>query len=289
VRSFAYARPYTLQEALTLLADQGARAGILAGGTDLLVRLRAGRQIPDVVVDLKRVAELRSDVSEVDGMLRIGARTVLTDVIEDARVLRSFPALVEAASVVGSIQIRNRATLTGNICNASPAADTAPALLVYEAIVNLVGTGGERKVPIAEFVLGPGRTALQCGEIVHSIDLPVPDERDGSAFGRITRRFGVDLATINVCCRVRSSGETCFAFGAAAPRPFLARDRTGMLAQPTLDPDTRDAILCDLISDAAPISDIRASQEYRKAMLLVASRRAWQTALERLHGTGALP
>jgi CO/xanthine dehydrogenase FAD-binding subunit len=135
LRSFAYARPSSLQEVLTLLAEHGPRAGLLAGGTDLLVRLRSGRGLPDIVIDLKHVDGLRSDVIETGGCLRVGARAVMTDLIADDRVQRFFPALVEAASVVGSIQIRNRATLAGNICNASPAADTAPPLLTYEAVL----------------------------------------------------------------------------------------------------------------------------------------------------------
>jgi carbon-monoxide dehydrogenase medium subunit len=283
VRSFAYARPENLTDVLSLLAEHGPRASLLAGGTDLVVRLRSGRQLPELVIDLKRVKGLSAEVVETGGVLRVGARTVMTDLIGDARIRRYFPALVEAASVVGSIQIRNRATLAGNICNASPAADTAPALLVYEAVVNVVGLEGERSVPLEQFFAGPGRTVLRRGEIVRSIDLPVPAERVGAAFGRVTRRYGVDLASINLCCAVRKSGITSFAFGAVGPRPFVSRDASGVLADRSLPGGERDAALRRMIEGASPISDIRASREYRWAMLLVTSRRALQSALDRLY------
>jgi len=180
------------------------------------------------------------------------------------------------------VQIRNRATLAGNICNASPAADTAPALLVYGALVNLAGANGRRQVPVSEFFTGPGRTVMQQGELVESIDLPVPSRPAGAAFGRITRRFGVDLATINLCCRVDASGETRFAYGAVGPRPFLVAETTGILANANAAADAKTAALRSLIAKASPISDVRGGKEYRLAMLDVMSRRALETAMKRL-------
>jgi xanthine dehydrogenase iron-sulfur cluster and FAD-binding subunit A len=271
-----------MEELLSLLEKHGPAAKLLAGGTDLLVRLRWGHAAPEIVIDLKRVPELRADIAEIAGGLRVGARTVMTDLIGDARVRRHFPALVEAAGVVGSVQIRNRATLAGNICNASPAADTAPALLVYDAVANVRGLGGKRRVPLGEFFTGPGRTVLERGEVIESIDLPVPEGPRGAAFGRVTRRRGVDLATINLCCLVKPSGETRFAYGAVGPRPFLVEDTSGMLADPTTGAAQRDARLRELIAHASPISDLRGGRDYRMAMLLVMSRRTLAVALERL-------
>jgi carbon-monoxide dehydrogenase medium subunit len=271
-----------MDELLMLLHEHGPAAKILAGGTDLMVRMRAGRILPQVVVDLKRVAALRADIVETGSCLRVGARTVMTDVIQDPRVLRHFPALAEAAGVVGSVQIRNRATLAGNICNASPAADTAPALLVYDAIANITGLNGARPVPLREFFTGPGRTVLQRAEIIESIDLPLPAGPQGSAFGRVTRRRGVDLATINLCCLVKPSGETRFAYGAVAPRPFLVQDDSGVLADLNRSPAERDSRLKELIAHASPISDLRGAKDYRSAMLLVMSRRALAAAIGRL-------
>jgi len=260
----------------------GANVRILAGGTDVLVRLRMGHMRPDVVVDVKDVAELTSEIVEADGALRVGAGVVMTDLIEDARIRRHYPALVEAAAVVGSVQIRNRATLAGNICNASPAADTAPALLVYGAVVNVIGEPGRRRVPLAEFFTGPGKTVLRAGEVVESIDLPVPAEPAGAAFGRITRRYGVDLATINLCCRVDANGETRFAYGAVGPRPFMVTDTRKILASGKASEEAKSLALRELIGAAAPISDIRGGREYRLAMLDVVSRRALDTAKSRI-------
>lgn len=268
---FAYLRPGTLEELFTLIRAQGSGARLLAGGTDLLVRLRARRESPAVVIDLKRIGELRADISGIEGGIRIGARTVMTDVIEDARVRAHFPALADAARTVGSVQIRNRATLAGNLCNASPAADTAPPLLAYGAHLNLLSADGERRLPADEFFEGPGRTALSPGELVASIDLAAPVERTGSAFERLTRRRGVDLAIASVCCVVRESGEVRFAFGAVGPRPFAVSSRRG-------------ALLEEVLGHAQPISDLRAHADYRAAMLPVLARRALNAAESRMHG-----
>ena len=285
MRSFRYARPGSLPEAVALLDQYGSEAKILAGGTDLLVRIRMGHTLPEMVIDLKRVPALAAGIAEIDSRLRFSALTTMTDILGDIRVKRHFPALVEAARVVGSVQIRNRATLAGNICNASPAADTAPALLVYGAIVNMTGTAGRRSAPLSEFFIGPGKTALNRGEIVESIDLPLPRQRSGAAFGRVTRRWGVDLATINLCCTVEASGKARFAYGAAAPRPVLVEDLSGVLVDRGADSDEKDAVLRRLISHTSPRTDVRGSREYRQAMLLVMSRRALRSAISRLYHT----
>lgn len=282
MHAFAYARPQSVAEALALLEEYGPEARLLAGGTDLLVGLRKGKIRPRMVIDLKRVAELRPEINETGSLLRIGATAVLADLIEDERVQRHFPALVEAAATVGSIQIRNRATLAGNICNASPAADTAPPLLAYGAEVNLMSVGGSRRVPLNDFFTGPGQTVLQRGELVASIDLPLPQQPLGSAFARLTRRRGVDLATISLCCSVDASGITRFAYGAVGPRPFLVADESGVLADPGASDEEKDQVLGRLVAQTSPISDVRASREYRQAMLPVLSRRALRLAFDRL-------
>ena len=282
MRPFTYVRPRALSEVLEMAASRGPAARILAGGTDVLVRLRMGHMRPDLVIDIKSAAELSDEIVEMDGIFRIGARVVMTDLMRDARIRAHYSALVEAASVVGSVQIRNRATLAGNICNASPAADTAPALLVYGASVNIAGAGGTRRVPLTDFFTGPGRTILALGEIVQSIDLPRPAAPAGAAFGRVTRRFGVDLATINLVCRVDASGETRFAYGAVGPKPFLVTDTRGVLANPASSADDQRAALRELISAASPITDVRGGRDYRLAMLDVMSRRALASATDRL-------
>jgi CO/xanthine dehydrogenase FAD-binding subunit len=282
VRPFAYVRPTALAEAFDVLAAHGADARVMAGGTDVMIRLRAGHMRPAVLLDIKDIRELSDRIVETDGVLRFGALVTMTDVLADERVQRHFGALAEAALVVGSIQIRNRATLVGNSCNASPAGDTPPALLVYGATVNLVGAAGRRTVQLSEFFTGPGKTVKLPSELVESIDVPLPSGRAGAAFGRITRRYGVDLATINLCCRVDTTGETRFAYGAVAPKPILVIDTSGVLADPKASADAKSAVLRQLIGHASPITDIRGGRNYRLGMLDVMSRRTLALALERL-------
>src|SRR5712671_4512683 len=200
MRAFAYERPESIADAVGLLAEHGPDARLLAGGTDLIIRLRDGTIRPRVVVDVKRIAELDGGIRETEAGLTIGARATMTAIGADERIRRDFTALAEGAAVVGSVQIRNRATLAGNICNASPAADTVPALLVFGATVVVTGPGGERRIPIDEVFVRSGVTTLLPGEIVTGIELPRPPERWGSVSLRRTRRRGHDLASVTVAC-----------------------------------------------------------------------------------------
>lgn len=282
MKGFRYARPTNLADALALLEEHGPRARVLSGGTDLFVGLRKGKLDAEVVIDLKAIAEIPDGVVETDRGLEIGATAVMTDVIEDERIRSRFPALVEAAVTVGSIQIRNRATFAGNVCNASPAADTVLPLLVYGAEVELASADGNRRVPLDDFLQGPGRTDLRAGELVVSIALPTPRSARGSAFARMTRRRGVDLATVNVCCSVAEEGTTRFALGAVGPRALLVQDESGRLADPTLPPEEQEALLEPLLRRATPITDVRGSKDYREGMLRVLARRTLATARARL-------
>lgn len=279
--AFGYARPRTLSQVFDLLDEHGPGARVLAGGTDFAVGLRAGVVKPRIVVDLKHVPEIAPAITVLDGRLSIAALTVLADIARDVRVGQHFPALVEAVGTVGSIQIRNRATLTGNICNASPAADTAPALLVYDADIVLLSARGPRRLPLPEFLLGPRRTALRPGELATAIELPLPRHPVGAAFSRLTRRRGVDLATVSVCCRVDGDGTTRFGYGAVGPKPFVVSDPSGVLADPAAGGPARRQILDALTSHADPIGDVRAGREYRLAMIDVLSRRTLRAAIAR--------
>jgi CO/xanthine dehydrogenase FAD-binding subunit len=280
---FAYARPATVAEAVALLDRHGPDARVLAGGTDLVIRLRDGTVQPSLVVDVKRIPELRPRIDLVDGVLTISAGTVMTDVAEDERVRRHFPALVEAAEVVGSVQIRNRATLAGNVCNASPAADTAPPLLVYGAVVVAAGPGGIRRLPLDELFVKSGQTTLARGELVTAIELPVPTRRMGATHVRRTRRRGHDLASVTLCCAVDDAGTTRIAYGSVGPRPVLVVDESGLLADPAAADDAKAAILERLFAAASPSPrSMRASPEYRLAMLRVLGLRAVKTAIARL-------
>jgi carbon-monoxide dehydrogenase medium subunit len=207
----------------------------------------------------------------------------MTDVAADPLVRRHFPALADAAAVVGSVQIRNRATLGGNVCNASPAADTAPPLLVYDATVVAEGPQGLRRIPLDELFVRSGVTTLARGELVTAIELPLPAQRMGAAHERRTRRRGHDLASVTLCCGVAEDGVTRLSYGSVGPRPVLRVDPTGTLADPAAPAEAKAAIFEELFAGASPSPrSMRASPDYRLAMLRVLGRRALATALERL-------
>jgi carbon-monoxide dehydrogenase medium subunit len=283
MQPFAYARPDTLAEAVDLLVRHRAGARVLAGGTDLVIRLRDGSYAPSVVVDVKGVPELAPGIRPTpDGGLWIGATTTMTEIAADPVIRRDVAALAEAAAVVGSVQIRNRATLAGNLCNASPAADTAPALLVHGAIVVTAGLQGSRRVPLDAFFVRSGVTTLEPGELVAAVELPRPSSRIASAHERRTRRRGHDLASVTAACGVDDQGVVRLGFGSVGPRPVVRVVEGGPLADPGTSDADRDALLATLLEGASPsATSMRAGPEYRLAMLRVHARRALARALDR--------
>jgi carbon-monoxide dehydrogenase medium subunit len=268
VRRFEYARPSTLAEAVGLLAREEERARVLAGGTDLLIGLRDRSLTPAVVVDVKRIPEMVSSITEADGWVRVSAGTTMTEILSSAVMQRWFPALADAARYVGSVQIRNRATLAGNQCNASPAADTATPLLVYGAVIVCSGVGGERRLPLDEFFVRSGVTTLAVGELVTAIELPLPSGARRSAFQRRTRRRGHDLASVTVSVALADDGVR-LAYGSLGPRPRLLVGPVGSEVE----------LLERAVSEATPSpTSMRAGPEYRLAMLRVLGRRAIEAA-----------
>lgn len=277
MRRFEYARPQTLAEAIALLEHEGEQARVLVGGTDLIIRLRDRTLTPAVVIDIKRIPEMAPQIAEIDGVVRVSAGTVMTDIHDSALMKRWFPALVDAARFVGSVQIRNRATLVGNICNASPAADTAPPQLVYGAVVVAFGPAGERRIPLDDFFVRSGVTTLGRAELVTAIEFPRPTETIGSAFQRRTRRRGHDLASVTVAVAL-SGSEARLAFGSLGPRPRLLVGLAGQEVE----------LLARAQSEATPSpSSMRAGPEYRVAMLGVLGRRAIDAARASLRGAAA--
>jgi carbon-monoxide dehydrogenase medium subunit len=272
-----YYRPTTRAQALAALAEGGPAARPLVGGTDLLVGLRHHTVEPDVLVDLKGITDLPEPVEVRDDGVRIGATYTLGELVAHPVVREWYPALVEAALTVGSVAIRNRASLIANSCNASPAADTAPPLLVHGASVTIASQDGDRTATLDEFFLGPRRTLCGPGELVVRLDLPRPATGSGSAFRRLTRRRGVDLATVSVAAVVGVDGGIVLGMGAVGPRPLLTR--TGPVD--LTDDAALDAALDGLLSPATPISDVRGSREYRLATLRVLARRAVLAAADR--------
>lgn len=290
MRRFAYERPSSLAQATRLLADAGDGARLLAGGTDLVVGLRDDSIRPSVVVDLKHVEELQgAPISEHGSVIRFTALATMSQIEHSPLVQAELPALAEAARVVGSVQIRNRATLAGNVCNGSPAADTMPPQLIYGATIVVTGQEGERRVPIDDFLLGARREGpdrrkvdLRPGELVSAIEMPPAQPAFGSAYTRLVRRRGTDLASITLAAAVARDDTTYLAYGSVGPRPFLVADASGVLADPAAEPATRAAVLAELLGRAAPSPrSIRAGPDYRLAMLPVLATRAIETALER--------
>jgi len=283
MQTFAYMRPSTLAEAVALLEAHAPRVRLLAGGTDLIIRLRDGSEKAGLVVDVKRIPELRDGIRKDGATVTIGATTTMAAIAANSLIRRHYRALAEAAGVVGSVQIRNRATIGGNICNASPAADTAPSLLVYGAVVVAAGPGGPRRIPIDELFVRSGVTTLAANELVVSIELPVPDAPIGAAHVRRTRRRGHDLASVTLCAGVDHAGGTRIAYGSVGPRPVLAIDDTGALADPGASEAAKAAVFERIFAGASPSPrSMRAGPEYRLAMLRVLGSRAVQTAIERL-------
>jgi carbon-monoxide dehydrogenase medium subunit len=282
MRAFAFEQPAGLDEAIGLLA-RAPDARVLAGGTDLIIGLRDGTVATSRVVDLKRVRELDARIDDARRGLVFGGRAAMTEIAGDPRVRERYTALAEGAAVVGSVQIRNRATLAGNICNASPAADTSPALLVFGAVVVVSGPEGQRRIPIDELFVRSRVTTLQPAEIVTAIELPAPPVAWGSTHVRRTRRRGHDLASVTIACAVLETGETRVAYGSVGPRPLLRVDATGVLADPDTNDDDRLEVLDAMFADAAPSpGSMRASPDYRQAMLRVLALRAIATARARL-------
>jgi carbon-monoxide dehydrogenase medium subunit len=280
---FIYHQPTEINELFKLMAQYAPNYRLLAGGTDLLVRLKSGRSTPAAVIDIKNISDLDSGIILLPNQISISALSLMSTLEDNPIIHQYFPALADAVHNIGSIQIRNRATIAGNLCNASPAADSAPALLIYNASVKCTSQMGERVLSLQDFITGPGKTALQSGEIVKEIILPLPPQNQAAAFSRLTRRKGVDLATINLCCQVNKNGVTRFALGAVGPVPFIVEEEKGQLTSPGVADEEKKSLIKKLMEKASPISDVRASKAYRQAMLTVLGFRALNVALERLN------
>jgi CO/xanthine dehydrogenase FAD-binding subunit len=273
-----YHRPTSRADALAALAEGGARARALVGGTDLLVGLRHHHDVADVLVDLKGVTDLPEPIVVTDDGVQIGPTYTMGELVTHPVIGGWYPALVEAALTVGSVAIRNRASLVGNSCNASPAADTAPPLLVHGARVTITSLDGDRTASLDEFFLGPRRTLCGPGELVTRLDLPRPAPGSASAFRRLTRRRGVDLATVSVAAGVGPDGALVVGMGAVGPRPLRAASPGPV---DLTDDAALDRALDELLAVATPISDVRGSREYRLATLRVLTKRAVLAAADR--------
>ncbi len=283
---FAYHRPTTLVDAISVLKDAGGAVTPLAGGTDLMPRWSSGRlQRPDVLVDLKGVAELRG-VSRTNGEISIGACTLMTDIESDPVIRSSAPVLASAASRIACPQIRNRATIGGNLCNASPAADTAVPLILLDAVLELVSADGlrsrKRDLHIADFFRGPGSTALGPCEILSRIRFRPAHEKTYAAWEKFGTRPAMEIAVASVGLAIRmEAGAVSYArvaYGSVAPTPLR-----GHMVEETLVGNPLSAAVIAQCENAArdeitPIDDLRASGTYRRDVVAVMLRRMLQRA-----------
>lgn len=280
-----YESPETIDAAVALLARESGLARVLAGGTDLLVQLRSGLVEPDLVVDIKRIPEMRRITAEAGGF-RIGAAVSGAELGEHPEVSKLWPGVVEAVNLIGSTQVQGRATMVGNLCNASPAADSVPAMIAAGAIATVAGPNGRRELPVEQISTGPGKTCLAKGEIVTSIFLPARPPRSGDAYLRFIPRTEMDIAVVGAAVSLTlDEAGTCtaarVALGAVAPRALLVEDAAEALIGTKVD----DAALSRLSAAASaacdPIDDKRGTKEFRIKVAGVLARRAAQIALER--------
>ena len=284
MRPFNYLAPTRLDEALSLLTPQAVP---LAGGTDLFLRMERRQTQPDTVVDLKRIPGM-DGVEAVDGGIRIGALALMETLAASPLISDPYDALAQSARVVGSIQTRNRATVGGNLANASPAADTATPLMALGATVEAADAGGTREIPLDELFLGPGRTALREGELLTAVRVPALPARAGSGFQRCVR-MAMDIAVVNCAAFVQLDedgvvAEARIALGAVGPTPLRAPAAENRLEGRRFDPAAAEEAADCAAEDARAIDDVRASADYRKEMVRVLTRRAVENAFRRAGG-----
>jgi carbon-monoxide dehydrogenase medium subunit len=286
-----YRSPGSVKEAVELLAAHDGAAHILAGGTDLLVKLRGGFVAPGLVVDVKAIPQLRGIESDARGF-RIGAAVSCAEIGEHAALVAAWPGVVEALQLIGSTQIQGRATPGGNLCNASPAADSVPAMIAAGAVCEVAGPGGEREVPVEKIVTGPGRTSLATGEFVVGFRLPKPRPRSGDAYLRLIPRTEMDIAVVGVgvALALDEKGVCTHArvgLGAVAPTPLLVADAAKALIGTRVDDKALDALAAATSAACKPIDDKRGTVAYRIKIAGVLARRAAKIALERARGRHA--
>ena len=284
MRRFEYYEPATLDDAVALLGRHRGAASVLAGGTDLLVEMKEQLRRPQHVVNIKRISGIASFDYDDRGGLRIGALVTARAIETSPVVLAKYPGLAQAARELGSVQIRNRATLVGNVCRASPSADTLPPLIADRAWAKLYGSAGERTVELEQFFTGPGRTLLAPDELVIELVVPPPAPHTGKVYIKHGRRKAMELATVGVAVALTLEGGRCadvsIVLGAVAPTPIRARTAEDALrGQPADETRIADAARAAR-SEARPISNVRASADYRSEMVDVLTRRALERARE---------
>lgn len=289
MRAFDYAAPDSLENAVGLLAGHPATARPLAGGTDLITQVKEGRRQVDLVVDLKRIPALNRLEYTPGGGLTLGAAVPCVRLQEDAAVRYHYPVLVEVAALIGSYQIQGRASLGGNLCNASPSADGVPALIVLGAQALIVGTAGRRTVAVESFCTAPGRTVLEPGELLAELQVPAPAPRSGAAYQRFIPRGEMDIAVAGVgaALRLDEAGrviECRIALAAVAPVPLRVPTAEAVVQGRTPTPALFTEAGAVAAAACTPITDVRGSADYRRHLVAVLTQRVLAVALDRAKG-----
>jgi carbon-monoxide dehydrogenase medium subunit len=285
VRRFELVLPETVDECLKLLAQRGPEAKVLAGGTDLLPQLKNGLLKPPCVIDLSGVVALRV-LGPANGQgMRVGAAVTARTLEQDRAVRARYPAIAESGALVGSVQVRNLATVGGNLCNAAPSADMAPPFIALDAEAVIAGPRGQRRVPLTSFFTGVRRTVLEPGELLLELAVPDPGPHSGGTYVRHTPRRELDIAVVGVASQLTLANGVCtkarIALAAVAPVPLRATAAEQWLEDQRPTPE-RLARAAELAVDAArPISDQRGSADYRRHLVKVLTRRTLTTALAR--------
>jgi len=280
-----YEAPQSLDAAVALLAGANGGGKILAGGTDVLVQLHAEMIEPDVLVDIKNIADVRQ-ISEEAGAWRVGAAVPGMQVIDDAGFSKAWPGVCEGVALIGSVQVKGRASIGGNVCNGSPAADSVPGLIAADAVATIIGPDGTREEPVENIVTGPGKTSLGEGEFIVSFGFPARPPHSGDCYLRLTPRTEMDIAVVGVGANLTlDDSGVCtaarIAVGAVAPTPLLVADAAAALVGTTVDDAAMEGMIAAVRAACNPISDKRGTKEYRIKTAGVIARRAVEKALER--------
>jgi len=280
-----YEAPQSLDAAVALLAGANGGGKILAGGTDVLVQLHAEMIEPDVLVDIKNIADVRQ-ISEEAGAWRVGAAVPGMQVIDDAGFSKAWPGVCEGVALIGSVQVKGRASIGGNVCNGSPAADSVPGLIAADAVATIIGPDGTREELVENIVTGPGKTSLGEGEFIVSFDFPARPPHSGDCYLRLTPRTEMDIAVVGVGANLTlDDSGVCtaarIAVGAVAPKPLLVADAAAALVGTTVDDAAMEGMIAAVRAACNPIGDKRGTKEYRIKTAGVIARRAVEKALER--------
>jgi carbon-monoxide dehydrogenase medium subunit len=283
-----YEAPTSAKEAVTLLAKEKGKAFVLGGGTDLLVKMKAGMVEPDLVVDIKHIKGIK-DIKKTASGFSIGAAVPCVALTENAALVKAWPGVVEGASLIGSKQVQGRCTMAGNLCNASPAADSVPSLVAAGAKVVITGPKGSRKLAVEDVPAGVGRTVLKKAEFITSIELPKKSAKSGDAYLRFIPRTEMDIAVVSVAVNLTIDGKGVVtkarvALGAVATTVLLVKDAAKAIIGTKLDAEALAKLASAASAACKPIDDKRGTVEFRTEVAGVLARRAAETAYARAGG-----